>query len=93
MFLGVDWSRRGDYITQKHGITPAEANEALADPYRVALDPDPASETGLTVRIIGRSESHGVLLTVIVLDYDGHEYGVNAWKSSPKDRRRYKEID
>ena len=48
MFTEVDWSKRGEYMTTKHGITPTEANEALNDPMRFVLDPDPASETGDT---------------------------------------------
>jgi hypothetical protein len=48
----ADWSYRGDYII-RHGINPAEADEAVADPDRVVLNPDPASKSGRGVRIIG----------------------------------------
>ncbi len=92
MFETVDWGERGDYIA-KRGITPGQANEALDDPNRVVLDPDPASDRGLSVRIIGYSHNRRGLLTVIVLDYDGHEYGVNAWPANPKDQRRYREME
>ncbi len=92
MFETVDWSERGDYVA-KHGLTPADAGQALNDPNRVVLDPDPASDSGLSVRIIGYAHNRRELLTVIVLDDDGHEYGVNAWPSSPRDQRRYREMD
>lgn len=39
---GIDWRHRCDYIA-KHGLTPAFADEAVADPNRLVLDPDPAS--------------------------------------------------
>lgn len=78
-------------MAAKHQITPAMANEALADPSRVVLDPDPASESGLSVRIIGWSMTHGGLVTVIVLEDRGHEYGVNGWPANDVDRRRYRD--
>lgn len=57
-------------------MTPAHEGEALDDPNRWVLDPDPASESGLSVRIIGYSCTLHALLTVIVLADDGVEYGV-----------------
>lgn len=90
VFEEVDWSKRGEYMTAKHQITPAMANEALADPGRLVLDPDPASESGRSVRIIGWSATHGGLVTVIVLQHLGREYGVNGWSANDVDRRRYR---
>jgi uncharacterized DUF497 family protein len=84
----VDWSHRGDYIA-KHGVSQAEANEAIADPDRVMLSPDPASKSGRGVRIIGYSITAQVVLTVIVLDDEGATVGVNAWKANEKDQQRY----
>ncbi len=88
MFETADWSHRGDYIA-KHGVTPDEADEALADPDRVVINPDPASKSGRGVRIIGYSITAQAVLTVIVLDEEGTTYGVNVWKANPKDQRRY----
>jgi uncharacterized DUF497 family protein len=34
----VDWSKRGDYIA-KHGVTAAQASEALTDPDAVVFNP------------------------------------------------------
>ena len=43
--MEVDWSRRGEYMHRKHGITTEMASEALDDPDRVVLDPiHPASQ-------------------------------------------------
>lgn len=88
MFDTADWSHRGDYIAQ-HGVNPVEADEAVADPDRVVLKPDPASKSGRGVRIIGYSITAQAVLTVIVLDHEGTTIGVNAWQANPKDQRRY----
>ena len=91
MFGQADWSHRGDYIVQKHGVTPREADEALDDPERVVIDPDYNSTSGRSVRIIGFSHTVGDLVTVIVLTEDNFTYGVNAWRSNARDRRMYDE--
>ena len=88
MFDTADWSHRGDYIA-KHGVTPAEAEEAIADPDRVVLNPDPASKSGRGVRLIGYSITAQAMLTVIVFDDEGVTIGVNAWKANQKDQQRY----
>lgn len=88
VFDTADWSHRGDYIA-KHGVQPTEADEAIADPDRVVLNPDPASKSGRGVRIIGYSITAQAVLPVIVLDEEGDTIGVNAWKANLKDRRRY----
>lgn len=57
MFTEVDWSKRGEYIVAKHGISTTDADEALNDPERAVLEPDPASDSGVSVRIIGWSQT------------------------------------
>lgn len=89
VFDTVDWSHRRDYIVAKHGVTSVEADEAIADPDRVVLDPDPASESGRSVRIIGYSTTAQAVLTVIVVEHESVTYGSNAWKANAKDQRRY----
>lgn len=66
----IDWRHRGGYIA-KHGLTPDVADEAFADPNRLVIDPDPASISGRTMRIIGWSSSIRALVTVIVLPDEG----------------------
>jgi hypothetical protein len=85
----ADWSHRRDYIVAKHKVTSVEADEALADPDRVVLDPDPASKSGRSVRIIGYSITARDVLTVIVVEEDGVIWGVNTWKANAKDQGRY----
>ena len=87
---GIDWRHRGDYIA-KHGLTPDVAEEAFADPNRLVIDPDPASVSGRSVRIIGWSVSIRALVTVIVLPEEATVWGVNAWLSNSTDQRRYRE--
>lgn len=72
-------------------MTPALADEAVDDPNRLVIDPDPASESGRTVRIIGWSHSLGKVVTVIVLPDGDTVWGVNAWPSNSTDQRRYRE--
>lgn len=76
-------------MQDRHGIRPVEANQALADPARIVLAPDPSSKSGQTIRVIGWSDSSGKLLTVIVLERDGDLIGVNAWVSNSTDQGRY----
>jgi hypothetical protein len=53
VFECVDWSLRGAYMKQRHGITAEVANDALGDVNRVVIDTDYNSTTGRSVRIIG----------------------------------------
>ena len=89
MLGNVDWSHRGAYIVEKHGLTAGEANEAVDDPERIVIEPDYSSTSGRSVRIIGFSQSANDLLTIIVLTDEGVTYGVNAWRSNARDRRIY----
>ena len=76
-----------------HDVTPSEADEALADPKRIVIEPDYNSTSGRSMRVIGFSQTVGDLLTVIVLIEDNVTYGVNAWLSNARDRRIYEEGD
>ncbi len=85
----IDWTHRGAYMEERHGVTPAEANEALADPFRVVLNPDPSSQSGKSIRVIGHAPSSRRLLTVVLLEDAGVRYGVNGWEASATDVKRY----
>ncbi|QDQ99411.1 transposase [Tomitella fengzijianii] len=86
-------------MVRRHGVGPAAANEAVADPHAVWLTPDPASRTRQATRVIGYSRLAGSLVTVIVVDPaadpdeqpDGRWWGSNAWRSSRRDQRIYDE--
>ena len=90
VFERVDWSKRGEYMQRKHGITSEMADNALRDANRVLIKPDYNSTSGESIRIIGYSASIADdIITVIVLEHDGIEYGVNGWTANVKDRRIY----
>lgn len=74
-----------------HGVTVAQANEALEDPDRVLIQPDYNSKSGISDRVIGYSLTYGDLLSIILLREDGNLYGVNGWRSNKKDRAIYSE--
>ena len=76
-----------------HGISVQVANDALADPARVVIDPDYNSRTGRSVRIIGYSMLAQGIVTVIVLSDGGVDYGVNGWLANEKDQRIYREAE
>jgi hypothetical protein len=77
----------------RHGIEPTWANEALDDPDRVVITPDPASRSGRTVRPIGWSHRASRIITVITLVDTGRLHGVNEWVASSSDQRLYREED
>ena len=55
--MQVDWSKRVDYVGERHGIPADWADEAANDRHAVWQVPDPASRSGLSVRVIGYSPS------------------------------------
>ena len=79
-------------MEQKHGVAPAVATEALRDPWRVVLDPDPSGTSGFGIRGIGETAT-GRLLTVIVIRESGFTYGVNGWEANDRDAKLYREIN
>src|SRR5690348_9763690 len=97
MRVRVDWSKRSAYIWRRHGVRVAWADEAVNEGHALWLHPDPASKSGLTVRIVGYSPGAGTVLTVILLDPaadptevpDGDWWGVNAWSANDRDRNLY----
>ncbi len=97
MRLEIDWSKRGGYVSENHGIEPAWADEAVRDVDAVWLQPDPASRSGLSVRVIGWSRSARDVPVVILVDPGadptdrphGSWWGSNAWRAGDRDRRLY----
>jgi len=89
----ADWSERGEYMLARHGIQPSWANEALHDPDRVVMTPDPASTSGRAVRTIGWSYTANRIITVVTLVDNGRLHGVNGWVANSSDQRLYREED
>jgi uncharacterized DUF497 family protein len=90
--LLVDWSYGAQHMWDNHKVATAEADEAVNDIDAVWFDPDPASRSNRSVRVIGYSHSCRAILTVILVRSDeGTYYGANGWESNPTDQRRYRE--
>jgi len=65
-----------------HKVAAVEADEAVGDVDAIWFDPDPASRSGKSVRVIGYSHSRRAILTVILVHVgDGAYYGANGWES------------
>ncbi len=101
MPVRVDWSKRAEYIRSRHAVEPTWANEALEDDHAVWLQPDPASRSGHSVRVVGYSTSAQQVLTVILVEAgvypsesaDGDWWGSNAGVASERDRRLFGKED
>lgn len=76
---------------ERHGVTVAEANEAIADIGAVWFDPDPRSRSRRGVRVIGYCHSRRTVLTVMLVHREDAAgfWGANGWESNASDRHRY----
>ena len=86
--MDIDWTYRREHL-EKHNVTYIEANEAANDPSAVVLNPDPASHSGRSVRIIGWSSTAEMLLTVIMVPDGETVWGASAWPSNTRDENLY----
>ena len=87
--MGLAWPLDAvQHMWERHRITPAQAEEALSDPFVLAYIPDPASQSGASDRFIGMCASLGVLV-VIVVRYQGRRYGANGWAANDRDATAY----
>jgi uncharacterized DUF497 family protein len=85
----ADWSHRREHVADK-GLTVEQADEALDDPERLVIDPDPRSVTGDSIRIIGYSNTAQEVLTVVVVIHDGQVCGATAWRANKHELRLYR---
>lgn len=76
---------------EAHRVTPAEAEEAVEDVDALWFEPDPASRSGVTSRVVGYSRTRLQVLCVIVVPTEGGYEGVNAWPANSTYRRIYRE--
>lgn len=94
----VHWTEvDAEYIGTRSRRYPAAADtavewvdEAVADVNALILDPDSRSRRG-SVRVVGYSAGAGFVITVIVDRVGDELWGNNAWKTSGRDRRAYRE--
>lgn len=90
----VTWTEKAAAHMLRHEITVEQANEAVNDLGAVWFDPDPASLSGDSVRVVGYSNTRQALVTVILL-HDGDNWqGVNGWPTkSGRDRTAYRKAN
>lgn len=75
----------------RHRVLPSWAQEAWEDPTALVVDPDPASRSGRSIRVIGYSPgARAVLVLVLVKDAD-QLIAASAWRANASHRRRYTE--
>jgi hypothetical protein len=77
-----------EHMWNRHQLTPAQAEEALNDPYVLVYVPDPASRSGQSDRYVGMCASLGVLVVIVVREL-GTQYGANGWHANPRDAKEY----
>ena len=74
-------------------IDPIWTTEAVDDPLRLVVEPDPKSAHINSVRTTGYSPAAQMVITVCALrDARGVQHGTTAWKTRRADLRRYYEI-
>ena len=92
MFEDVDWKHRAEYMAQRHGISVDVANEALTDVDALVWNPDPKSDSRVSIRVVGYSHTAARIITVIIVpNEDGGYWGVNGWPANTTERRLYSE--
>ena len=76
-------------MKDRHGVTVAQALQALHDPRAVQFTPDYNSKSGDSIRVVGWSNSANSLLSIILVVGDDGLYGATGWRSNERDKRYY----
>lgn len=90
----VDWQHGAEHMWTRHRVTVEQANEALADDERIVADPDRASRSSTSARVVGYSSSAAAVIVVILVrreDRPGSWWGANGWRANSTERRTYRE--
>jgi uncharacterized DUF497 family protein len=88
----VDWRHGAEHMWDRHQVTVEQAGEALGDDERIVADPDPASRSGVSARVIGYSSATAAVLVVILVRREnspGTWWGANGWRANSTERRTY----
>lgn len=87
----IDWSFAGEHMWSRHLILTSWAQEAVRDRCRLILDPDPASCSGASMRIIGYSPGADMVLVVIIVKFQRRYFAASAWRANESQTRHYRE--
>lgn len=75
----------------RHRVLLAWAQEAWDDPAALVVDPDPAGQSGRTIRVIGYSPTARAVLVLILVKDEDQLVAASAWRANASHRRRYAE--
>ena len=87
----VDWGLAEQHMWRRHRVLSSWAQQAWEDPSALVVDPDPASRSGRSIRVIGYSHGAQAILVVILVKADDHFVAASAWRANASHQRRYVE--
>lgn len=87
----INFEAAAEHIWRRHRLLTEWVRQAVSDEDRLILDPDPASRSGLSLRIVGFSVAYGHPITVVAIRRRTHLEITSAWRSNPRDERIYRE--
>jgi hypothetical protein len=73
----------------RHRVLPSWAMQAWEDPSALVVDPDPASRSGRSIRVIGYSSGAGAILVLILVRDEDQLVAASAWRANMSHQRRY----
>lgn len=75
----------------RHRVLSAWAQQAWEDPTALVVDPDPASRSGKSIRVIGYSPGARAVLVLILVKDEHQLVAASAWRANASHQRRYVE--
>ena len=85
----IDWTFAEEHMWSSHMVVLPWAIEAVRDKRSVVFEPDPASHSGTSMRVLGFSPSAGRVLAVIIVRYEGRLLAASAWSANATQTRHY----
>lgn len=91
MSQDVDWSHAEQHMWLQHRVLLSWAQQAWEDPTALVVDPDPASRSGRSIRVIGYSPGARAVLVLILVKDEGRLVAASSWRANASHQRRYVE--
>ena len=73
----------------RHRVLPSWAQQAWEDPTALVVDPDPARQSGRSIRVIGYSPGARAVLVLILVKDEDRLVAASAWRANASRQRRY----